>query len=78
VVALLDYLFTVLNKHRVFASVDPRNEASMALLRSVGMRQEAHFRQSLFWKGEWVDDVVLGLLRSEWKYPSTPVCGGPR
>jgi RimJ/RimL family protein N-acetyltransferase len=78
VVALLDYLFTVLNKHRVFASVDPRNEASMALLRSVGMRQEAHFRQSLFWKGEWVDDVVLGLLRSEWKNPSTPVCWGPR
>jgi RimJ/RimL family protein N-acetyltransferase len=73
VVALLDYLFTVLNKHRVFASVDPRNEASMALLRSVGMRQEAHFRQSLFSKGEWVDDVVLGLLRSEWKNPSTPL-----
>jgi RimJ/RimL family protein N-acetyltransferase len=67
VVALLNYLFTVLNKHRVFASVDPRNEASMALLRNVGMRQEAHFRQSLFWKGEWVDDIVFGLLRSEWK-----------
>jgi len=67
VTALLDYLFTELNKHRVFASVDPRNKASMALLRKVGMRQEAHFRQSLFWKGEWVDDVVFGILRSEWK-----------
>ena len=66
-IALLDYLFIVLNKHRVFASVDPRNEASMALLRSVGMRLEAHFRQSLFWKGERVDDMVFGLLRSEWK-----------
>ena len=70
VVALLDYLFTVLNKHRVFASVDPRNEASIALLRKIGMRQEAHFRQSLFWKGEWVDDMVFGLLRSEWKNQS--------
>lgn len=70
VIALLDYLFRVLNKHRVFASVDPRNEASLALLRSIGMRQEAHFRQSLLWKGEWVDDVVFGLLRSEWKSPS--------
>jgi RimJ/RimL family protein N-acetyltransferase len=69
VVALLDHLFTVLNKHRVFASVDPRNEAPLALLRSIGMRQEAHFRQSLFWKGEWVDDVIFGLLRSEWKEP---------
>lgn len=72
VVALLDYLFTALKKHRVFASVDPRNEASMALLKRVGMRQEAHFRQSLFWKGQWVDDVVFGLLRSEWKNPFTP------
>jgi RimJ/RimL family protein N-acetyltransferase len=49
VVALLDYLFTVLNKHRVFASVDPRNEAPMALLRSVGMRQEAHFGKGNGW-----------------------------
>jgi RimJ/RimL family protein N-acetyltransferase len=65
--ALLDHLFTVLGKHRVFASVDPRNEASMVLLKKVGMRQEAHFRESLFWKGEWVDDVVFALLGSEWQ-----------
>lgn len=65
--ALLDHLFTVLGKHRVYASVDPRNEASMALLKKVGMRQEAHFRESLFWKGEWVDDVVFALLGSEWQ-----------
>lgn len=68
VTALLDYMFTVMNKHRVFASVDPRNDASMALLRRVGMRQEAHFRNSLLWRGEWVDDVVFGLLQSEWKH----------
>lgn len=64
--AALGHLFTVLNKHRVFASIDPRNQASLALLQRVGMRQEAHFRQSLFWRGEWVDDVVFALLRSEW------------
>lgn len=66
VTALLAHLFTVLNKHRVFASVNPRNQASIALLRRVGMRQEAHFRQSLLRKGEWVDDVIFALLRSEW------------
>jgi RimJ/RimL family protein N-acetyltransferase len=64
--ALLDHLFSVLDKHRVFASVDPVNEASLALLRKLGMRHEAHFRESLFWKGAWVDDVVFGILRSEW------------
>ncbi len=72
VIALLEYLFTVLNKHRVFASADPRNEASLALLRRVGMRQEAQFRQSLFHKGGWVDDTVFGILRSEWQKPSLP------
>jgi RimJ/RimL family protein N-acetyltransferase len=52
-----------------FASVDPRNQPSVALLEKVGMRQEAHFRQSLFWRGEWVDDIVFAMLRSEWQGP---------
>lgn len=78
VIAMLDYLFTCLNKHRVTASVDPGNAPSLALLRRVGMRQEAHFRQSLFWKGEWVDDVVFGMLRSEWKARAAPERGATR
>ncbi|MFT5059582.1 MAG: RimJ/RimL family protein N-acetyltransferase, partial [Planctomycetota bacterium] len=32
----------------------------------VGMRQEAHFVESLRFKGEWVDDVVWGILKSDW------------
>ena len=63
---LLSFLLVDCNKHRVFASVDPRNEASIKLLRRVGMREEAHFRQSLWFKGEWVDDMVFGILESEW------------
>jgi RimJ/RimL family protein N-acetyltransferase len=63
---VLAYLFDRLKIHRVFASVDPRNEPCIALLKRVGMRQEAHFRQSLWFKGEWVDDVMFGILESEW------------
>ena len=63
---LLSFLLVDCTKHRVFASVDPRNEPSVKLLRRVGMRKEAHFRQSLWFKGEWVDDVVFGILESEW------------
>ncbi len=66
VTGLLAHLFGPQHKHRVFASVDPRNEPSMALLRRVGMRQEAHFRESLWFKGEWADDVVFAALQSEW------------
>lgn len=64
--ALLDYLFCQLKKHRVIASVDPDNLASIALLNRIGMRQEAHFRQSLRYKEKWVDDVIFAMLRSEW------------
>jgi len=63
---LIDHLLVDCQKHRVFASVDPRNEASVRLLERVGMRREAHFRQSLWFKGAWVDDMVFGVLASEW------------
>ncbi|MET3651079.1 GNAT family N-acetyltransferase [Dyella japonica] len=65
--ALFDGLFGGLDIHRVHASVDPRNASSMALLKALGMRQEAHFRESLLFRGEWVDDVVFALLAREWR-----------
>jgi RimJ/RimL family protein N-acetyltransferase len=67
VTGVLDFVFGPLGKHRVTASVDPRNEPSLRLLRRVGLRQEAHFRESLLFKGEWADDVVFAVLRSEWR-----------
>jgi RimJ/RimL family protein N-acetyltransferase len=65
--AVFDHVFGQLGRHRVHASVDPRNLACMALLRALGMRQEAHHRESLWLYGEWVDDVVFALLASEWR-----------
>jgi RimJ/RimL family protein N-acetyltransferase len=64
--ALFGFVFEQLGRHRVHASVDPRNVASMAMLRSLGMRQEAHHRESLWFKGEWVDDVIFAMLQQEW------------
>jgi RimJ/RimL family protein N-acetyltransferase len=65
--ALLDYLFLTLGKHRVFGSVDPRNVRSIRLLERIGMRKEAHLVESLWFKGERVDDVIFALLASEWR-----------
>jgi RimJ/RimL family protein N-acetyltransferase len=58
---LLGHLLRALQKHRVFASVDSRNERSVAFLERVGMRQEAHLRESCWFKGEWVDDIVFAI-----------------
>lgn len=64
--ALLGLLFDTLGKHRVFASVDPRNAPSMALMRATGLRQEAHFVENLWFKGEWADDAIFAMLAREW------------
>lgn len=65
--AVFELVFGQLKRHRIHASVDPRNFGSMAMLRALGMRQEAHHRESLWLHGEWVDDVVFALLATEWR-----------
>ena len=64
---VLDYVFGELHQHRATASVDPRNHACMKLMLNIGLRQEAHFRESLCLGGVWVDDVVFAVLGREWR-----------
>lgn len=63
---ILDLLFNHLKKHRIIASIDPRNTGSERLLKRLGFRKEAHFIESYYSNGEWLDDVQYGLLSSEW------------
>lgn len=64
--AVISYLFNELDKHRIIASVDPGNAPSIRMMEGLGFRREAHFRKSLWWKGEWVDDIVYAVLAEEW------------
>ena len=64
---LINYLFNTLKKHRIYASVDPKNTASIKLLERLGFRKEAHHTQSLLINDVWVDDVIYAILGSEWK-----------
>ncbi len=69
--ALFDCAFGPLGRHRVHASVDPRNLASVAMLRALGMRQEAYHRESLWLRDDWVDDVIFAMLAREWQVGRT-------
>lgn len=53
--------------HRVSAACDGRNVRSAKLLERVGFRREGHLVQSTWIKGEWTDDVLFGLLASEYR-----------
>ena len=70
--AVLDLAFHQLALHRVSASVDVDNLASLALLQRLGLRREAHFVKSQWFKGAWVDDVVCAVLRDEWLARTSP------
>jgi RimJ/RimL family protein N-acetyltransferase len=63
--ALLCLCFDTLGAHRVFAELDPRNEASARLCGILGMRQEALLKERELVDGEWHDMAIYGLLAPE-------------
>jgi aminoglycoside 6'-N-acetyltransferase len=63
---MLDYAFGTLGLHRVYAELDPRNTASVALCGRLGMREEGYLREDMWLKGEWSDTGVYAVLASEW------------
>lgn len=48
-------------------SRDPRNLASVALCRRLGMRLEAQFVKDMFFKGDWADTWIFAILAEEWR-----------
>jgi RimJ/RimL family protein N-acetyltransferase len=65
-VELLRLGFEELGLHRIIARLDARNTGSVNLLKRLGLRQEAHFVQNEYLKGEWTDELVFAMLYSEW------------
>lgn len=65
--AIIEIAFTGIGLHRVIARIDPRNAASAALCRRLGMREEAHFTEDIWFKGEWGDTSIFAILDREWE-----------
>ncbi len=63
---VIDYLFNDLEKHRIITSIDPGNTNSIKLVERIGFRKEAHFIESIFLNGKWVDDIVYALKKDDW------------
>ena len=64
--AIIDHLIPAHDIHRFVGVAASQNLASIAVMRSLGFRQEGHFRQSFWCNGEWLDDCYFALLASEW------------
>nr|WP_086662880.1 GNAT family N-acetyltransferase [Lentzea kentuckyensis] len=64
--AMLRIGFEEMKLHRIAAVCDPRNEPSWRLMERLGMRREAHFRESEMFKGEWGDCFIYAMLEEEY------------
>jgi RimJ/RimL family protein N-acetyltransferase len=63
--ALLEYGFTHLNLHRIYAPHFHNNPASGRVLRKVGMTYEGRMREHYIRFGQLVDVEIYGMLRQE-------------
>ncbi len=65
--ALIPWLIDVHHIHRFVAVAAVENVASVKILRTLGFRQEGHFRESFLRDGRWLDDLSFALLAREWR-----------
>jgi ribosomal-protein-serine acetyltransferase len=71
VATLLDQAFGPLGIDRVTLSTDPANERSRAVARRLGFVEEGRLREATAFPGERRDEIVYGLLASEWRERSS-------
>jgi len=64
--AMLKIGFEGYAMHRIYGQLDARNTPSAHVLSRIGMRREAHFVGNELFKGEWGEELVYAILRSEW------------
>jgi len=65
---VLDYLFRILDLHRVVADCDVDNSASIRLLERLGFRREAYYVESFWLENDaaWGSEYLYALLQREW------------
>lgn len=65
--AIMNFLFSLPDFHRVTEIVDVENLASISLLESLGFKQEGHFVQNIFFNGKWGSEFQYAMLKTEWE-----------
>ena len=62
----IEYMFEVMNLHRISANYVPHNTASGAVLKRLGFAVEGYARDYLMIDGRWQDHILTSLLNPAW------------
>lgn len=64
---LVEFAFTRLGLHRLYAECRPENVASVRVMEKLGMRCEGILRGNRYLNGQWCDTLVCSILEEEWR-----------
>ncbi len=65
--ALMAHSFSHFSLHRIIADIDTRNPESAAMAEKLGMRREAEYKDSEFFKGDWCSMWLYAILDREFR-----------
>ncbi len=66
--AILEIAFKDLNLHRVEAAIDPKNKASLAVAKSIGLKKEYLCKRRLYIEGAWKDFMLYAGTSEDFGY----------
>src|SRR5262245_45666619 len=64
---LLDWAFRIQNYRRIGLSTLATNERAIRCYEGVGFQHEGRERQAEYCNGDYLDVVIMGILRGEWE-----------
>lgn len=65
--AITKYAFETEKIHRLIATCDPRNSASIKVCKKLGMVQEGHFKKCIYYKDDiWWDELFYSILEEDY------------
>jgi RimJ/RimL family protein N-acetyltransferase len=64
--AIVQFGFTELKVHRIWAWCIADNAASTRVLEKIGFKLEGRLREKEYFKSYWWDTLMYGILESEW------------
>ena len=65
--SIVDYGFSDLKLHRIFATCRPENTGSWRILEKLGMQREGLLRENVWIRGSWHNSYLYAVLDYEWQ-----------
>lgn len=62
----IHYLFDYYNLNKIYLWVRYDNQSAINLYQNIGFKKEGHLRQDHFIDGQYIDVILMGLLKDEY------------